>query len=629
MPRSEGALSGARAAAENGGPPAAAGLVDISPAIVKCRGYPRRAGYQQATLATGAGSRIGASQDRRESSGLRREKPGIVVPDLKLNEDRRKREQEAAGSGGHGHSLRGPAGQLQGVLAPVRAAASLVTPRALWRSHRLFTILALLSLLPRILATRAFRPALLTADSFLYMKDAFQSTLGVIRPSGYSFFLHVLEPFHSLLLITTLQHLMGVAIAAIVYGLLRYYGLPGWGATLAAAPTLFDTRQIALESYILPDTLYCLVIMLAIALLLTKRTPRPWQCVVAGLLLAYSSVLRGNGLPIVFVALAYMLIRRVGWRALAAAAIAAAVPLIGYAAAYDATYGQFNITSSDGIFLWSRTTSFANCAIIKPPAQLQPLCPNKEKSVQMPPAPAWSVPALLDAPTPAEYLWAPDVWWRHDAHPGINSYNDKLGEQFALAAIRAQPFAYLRASARDMALVFLSTDRPQSQSTMTFTTRPHILRLPSYYVQDLRDYAHTTQNTHLVQPYAYFMFLYQQPVYFPGLIFFLVVLAGLAGVIRNWRRWGGPAALPWVIAAISVVLPALLTQSLYRYTIVAIPLACVAAGLAFVRPAAKPTPPAASAQAAAPPQATAPPGETAADSGATSGLPRGTAQPSS
>jgi hypothetical protein len=34
------------------------------------------------------------------------------------------------------------------------------------------------------------------------------------------------------------------------------------------------------------------------------------------------------------------------------------------------------------------------------------------------------------------------------------------------------------------------------------------------------------------------------------------------------------------------VLPAMLTQSLYRYTIVAIPLACIAAGLAFVRPPA-------------------------------------------
>jgi hypothetical protein len=512
------------------------------------------------------------------------------VPDLKLNSER---EQPAAGRAGParsraGRSLREVGGSRGRVLIPVRTAAATVSPRALWRDHRLFTILALLSLLPRILATRAFRPALLTADSFLYMKDAVNSSLDVIRPSGYSFFLRALEPFHSLLLVTTIQHLMGIAIAVIVYGVLRYHGLPGWGAALAAAPTLFDTRQIALESYILPDTVYCLVIMLTVAVLLTKRTPRPWQCVVAGLLLAYASVLRGNGLPAVFVALAFMLARRVGWQALAAAVAAAAIPLIGYAAAYDHSHGQFNITSSDGIFLWSRTTSFANCAIIKPPPQLLPLCPSREASVQVPGGPAWSVPALLAAPTPADYLWAPDVWWRHDAHPGINAYNDKLGRQFALDAIRAQPLDYLRVSARDVALVFAATDRPLSHATMSFTTAPHIRVLPSYYAGDLRAYAHTTQNTHPVQPYAYFLFLYQLPVYFPGIVFFLVVLAGLAGVVRNWRRWGGPQALPWVIAATSIVLPALLTQSLYRYTIVAIPLACVAAGLTFVRRAPEP-----------------------------------------
>ena len=191
--------------------------------------------------------------------------------------------------------------------------------------------------------------------------------------------------------------------------------------------------------------------------------------------------------------------------------------------------------------------------------------------------------ALLAAPTPADYLWAPDAWWRHDAHPGINSYNDKLGRQFALDAIRAQPLDYLRVSARDVALVFASTDRPLSHTTMSFTTAPHIAVLPSYYAGDLRAYAHTTQNTHPVQPYAYFLFLYQLPVFFPGIVFFLVVMAGLVGVIRSWRRWGGPQALPWAFAAISIVLPALLTQSLYRYTIVAIPLACLAAGLAFAR----------------------------------------------
>jgi hypothetical protein len=167
---------------------------------------------------------------------------------------------------------------------------------------------------------------------------------------------------------------------------------------------------------------------------------------------------------------------------------------------------------------------------------------------------------------------------------------------------------------------------------MTFTTAPHIAKLPSYYVSDLREYAHTTQNTHPVQPYAYFLFLYQQPVYFPGFVFFLVVVAGLVGVIRRWRRWGGPQALPWVLAAVSIAAPALLTQSLYRYTIVAIPLACLAAGLAFARqeprpalapagataapgesppgpaapPAATPAPPQAQPPGTPPPQATAP-----------------------
>jgi len=527
------------------------------------------------------------------------------VPDLKLSEERGQPEQAATGRGGQpgdgtDRPPGAPGGGTRRVLAPARALRSAMSPRALWRNHRLFTILALLSLLPRVLAALAFRPALLTADSFLYMKDAVNSTLGVIRPSGYSFFLRALEPFHSLLLVTTLQHVMGIAITAICYGLLRYYGLPAWGATLAAVPTLFDTRQIALESYVLPDTLYCLVIMLAVAVLLTKRTPRPWQCVVAGLLLAYASVLRGNGLPLAIVALAFMLVRRVGWRALAAAAAATALPLIGYVAAYHHTYGQFNITSSDGIFLWSRTTSFANCAIIKPPPRLQPLCPDREASAQVPRGAAWSVSALLAAPTPADYLWAPDAWWRHDAHPGINSYNDKLGRQFALDAIRAQPLDYLRVSARDVALVFASTDRPLSHTTMSFTTAPHIAVLPSYYAGDLRAYAHTTQNTHPVQPYAYFLFLYQLPVFFPGIVFFLVVMAGLVGVVRSWRRWGGPQALPWAFAAISIVLPALLTQSLYRYTIVAIPLACLAAGLAFARrgpdPVAAPAPALAAAQ---------------------------------
>ena len=522
------------------------------------------------------------------------------MPDLKVDELHGEREHpaRAAESSSSSPSAASQPGWDAALRTAVRRAVATAGPRALWRDHRLFTIVAVLSLVPRVLAALAFRPALMTSDSLLYMQESSKWILGEIRPSGYSFFLTPLHYVpHPLLAVTTVQHLMGIAIAAIVYGLLRYWGLPAWGATLAALPTLFDTREIAMESYILPDTLFTLCIMLAVALLITKRTPRLWQVTLAGLLLAYVTVLRANGIPLAIVAAIYLLIRRVGWRRLAAGAAAFAIPVLGYVMIFHSEYGQYNITSSDGMFLWSGTTSFANCAIIKPPADLQPLCPNREKfAAKQAGQPAWSIQALLDAPAPAAYLWASDAWWRHDAHPGFNSYNSKLAMRFAILAIKAQPLDYILTSARDEMLVFLGTDRPLSIQSMSFTTKPRLTTpLPSYYAHDLYVYAHTTTNTHPVQPYAYFMFLYQEPVYFPGIVFFGVVIAGFVGLIRKRRQWGwgGPAVLPWALAAVSLVLPALLKESLYRYAMVAIPLACLAAGLGFVRQRQQPSPAAA------------------------------------
>ncbi len=195
------------------------------------------------------------------------------------------------------------------------AVAAAIRPAALWRNHRLFGLLVVLAIGVRVLATLAFRPALFIPDSFDYLHDGAHLVMEQLRPAGYPILLRAAQPFHSLLLVTTLQHLMGIGEAIIVYGLLRHWGLPAWGAALATVPTLFDARQVALESYILPDALFGFVILVAVALLLTKRTPAIWPCVGAGLLLAWASVLRGNGAPIMVALLAFMLIRRAGWRA--------------------------------------------------------------------------------------------------------------------------------------------------------------------------------------------------------------------------------------------------------------------------------------------------------------------------
>jgi hypothetical protein len=489
------------------------------------------------------------------------------------------------------------------LVARARAATAGLTPAALWRNHRLFTVVACVSVIPRVIAALGFKPALFIQDSFSYMQEGTHFNLGQLRPAGYPMLLRVLEPFHSLLLVTTLQHLMGIGIGVIIYGVLRTRGLPAWGATLAAVPTLFDSRQIWLESSILPDVLFTLVLMIAVAILIVRPKPTIGQAVIVGVLVAWASVIRGNGAPVFVVILAFLLIRRVGWRVITACVAAFAVPLLGYALWFFVDFGQLNITNSTGMFLWSRTMSFANCAIIKPPADLVPLCPENQPGHPTSPAPPWSVSALLDERSPATYLWDAGAWWRHDAHPGVNAYNNKLAMAFAERAIEAQPLDYLKTVGEGVFLTFFATDRSESYLSDHFTVAPHVTTLAPYMKSFEYRYAHTTSNTHVVQPWAFFMFLYQMPVWFPGVVFFAVMVAGLVLLIRRWRGWGVYAALAWGVAVVNLVVPIAAHELDYRYALSAVPFACLALGLACIR---KPAPRAATTSAAPAPTAAAP-----------------------
>jgi hypothetical protein len=483
---------------------------------------------------------------------------------------------------------------------------------ALWRDHRLITVAVAISLVPRLLAMLAFRPALFTPDSFAYLAEGAHPNLSQWHPSGYPLFLWLLSPFHSLLLVTALQHLIGVATAVVVYALLRRWGLPAWGATLAACPTLIDSRQVALESSILPDTCYALLLTAAVAVVLIRRapgparpspalrprdegmgpqaiggfqggrSPRPAQCAVAGALLFGAAILRGNGAPEMLALLAVLAVWRAGLRAMAAAAIAFTLPLLAYMGLFAAKYGNYALTNSDGMFLWSRTMSFADCSVIRPPAALRMLCPDRQPDPPRPAGP-WSVPAMLGSPTPAAYLWAPGAWWRKDAHPGFNAANNALALHFALDAIGAQPAGYARTVASGVMLTFLATDRTLNVRQLHFTPAPDVAALDRSQRRHLEAYGHVGSDTHPVEPYAYFLYLYQEPVYFPGIVFGLVLAAGLAGAVRQWRRGGGPPALPWAVAALGIVVPVAVHEYHYRYAITVIPVACLAAGLAFAR----------------------------------------------
>ena len=77
-----------------------------------------------------------------------------------------------------------------------------------------------------------------------------------------------------------------------------------------------------------------------------------------------------------------------------------------------------------------------------------------------------------------------------------------------------------------------------------------------------------------------------------------MLILGLGGIVRRcrgaWRRdggeWGGPGLYPWLAAVTVLVAPVLTADYSERYVLIAVPLACLAAGLAFARAPAPASP---------------------------------------
>ena len=105
-------------------------------------------------------------------------------------------------------------------------------------------------------------------DSYVYLGAALRPQPNLSKTTGYSVFLHALEPFHSLTLVAGLQHLMGLAVAVMIYLLLRRNGVSERWATAATLPVLLDGFVIEDEHMVMAEALFTFLVFVSMLLIL-------------------------------------------------------------------------------------------------------------------------------------------------------------------------------------------------------------------------------------------------------------------------------------------------------------------------------------------------------------------------
>jgi hypothetical protein len=475
--------------------------------------------------------------------------------------------------------------------------------------HWQFAIVVLGAIVVRVIVMAGYPPILWFNDSYNYVQDAITHVPDVVRPNGYPFFLDLLLPLHSPYPIALLQAAMGVGLGVASYALLRHRGLPWWGAILPALPVLSDSYELHLEHMVTADPLFSFLATIAVVILCWSDRPSVLTVAIAGLLIGYATVVRSAGEPLLVVVLVGLLARRVGWRRLLTVAVAGIVPIAAYMVWYHHSEGKYALTDSSGTFLYSRVSTFAECAKIKPPAKLQLLCdPTPPYLRPVSGEYIWTDNELLPDQKPDKSKTTPLYKLTHSSDtsvrftPKINS----LAGQFAKDAILAQPGDYLRVVIHDTLHTFDWNRQPDPEDyagngpAFQFVSGQELDTLiPPWaapgpgYQDDLQ--AHQVYqarhdfggqglgNTRAVQPWERLLEMYQRYVYLPGTVLGVIVVIGLAGVLARWRRLGGLGLLPWLVGAMLIVAPPMTAGFSYRYVLAAMPAACLAAGLAFAR----------------------------------------------
>lgn len=481
------------------------------------------------------------------------------------------------------------------MLAAVRSlSAGMSSAKMAISRNKFFSIALLAGFVLRILTMIGYPGALwATGDTFRYLRDALNPQPDLVRVTGYSLFLRLLLPFHSFVLVALIQHMMGLAVAVMIYALARRAGVSRNWAAAATLPQLLDGFMIQDEHLIMPEAVFTFCLVLAMFLVLRKPAPASswWVLLIAGLLVGYAAVERTEGIAAVVLFPAMVLarsLRTMGWRRLRGwlAVAAMAAGCLAPVAAYDAWFHQENGrwsptgTGNGGFMLLERVSTFADCAKISAPATVLRYCPSAPPADQ----------------EYGLYIWnAPQVNKDMDSVGGPTSARgNKLLTELDRDAIKSEPLGYLKAIAGSVALS-LEYPRPIVPAEKSVTLyKFHLQYSATAYQKSIwLPYGHQDPDV-VVRPVARLLVWYEPLFYTWGPLLGLILILGLAGAIAgrrrreksrwplrmDWRRFSR-GMFPWIMAMALYLEPMATTGFRYRYVLPVIPFACLAAVIAL------------------------------------------------
>jgi hypothetical protein len=436
------------------------------------------------------------------------------------------------------------------------------------RRNWLAALLLTAGLALRVLAQFGYRPALFYIDTTRYLYNDAQG----MDPVGYKGPLRAILAAANFNTVAAVQHLLGLAIAVVLYLVLLRRGAPRWLAALAMAPLLLDAYQIQIEQTIMPDTWFEALVVTGLAILVWRRAPG-WRGILAGgLALGTAAIFAQIGEALLVPAVIYLLALGGGWRrALARAGalgVAFILPILGYCTINYLAVGDFFLSHTGVTSVYGRMAAAADCATLRLTPAEQGMCPTR-----------------------AQQALGPD-FLEFGQHSPIRPFYDGLARDnvdslitdFNHRVLTQQPLRVLRAYARDVARPFaLTRDGSPGVTAISRwqfqTSYPYYPPHASRHVVDTATASFGGGRPAVWAPAARFLRGYQlHGGYTPGPLLALCVLAGLAGSVSLLVRWRAAVAarepaqacLLFFTAAACVLLVADLFEFSWRYQLPAL-----------------------------------------------------------